>query len=52
MRSQKQNNRTPRPFKNKSSDRPWAGGKKKDVPPPTLKAPPKAKEPEPPEPQP
>jgi hypothetical protein len=30
MRSQKQNNRSPRPFKFKGSERGWSGGRKKD----------------------
>ncbi|MEZ0274541.1 MAG: hypothetical protein ACAH88_06525 [Roseimicrobium sp.] len=46
MRSQKQNNRSPRPFKNKGNDRGWAGGNRKDAPLPFSKFTLKAKKPE------
>ncbi|QIF03108.1 hypothetical protein [Roseimicrobium sp. ORNL1] len=42
MRSQKQNNRSPRPFKFKGSERGWSGGRKKDNALPFQKSAPKA----------
>lgn len=38
MRSQKQNNRTPRPFKTGRSERGWSGGRQHKAQPPPVKS--------------